>query len=417
MSLNAERGTGNAERKRVSSAFRVPPSAFAVALSGLAILIATLRPTGDFVATGWSFSLASGDKATAEVIENLLLFIPFGAALALRSPSPERRGGQGVRLILAGVALSFTVEFLQQWIPGRDPSVGDLILNTTGTAAGVLLARTAPRWLAPLPTRAAWLSLASAAFTATVWVGTGWLLEPQLPAANALELRAPDLGSHMDLYSGHVLSVTGRLGAREPVRIVATAGTPSGRLAPILDVDDGPGPAGTIVAADRTDLVLLIRSRSMFLDLDRPDLRARRALAGVAPGDTITITARTDHPGRTFCLARDARESCGLGYTIGDGWKLIFFPDHFAPWALRVLNAMWVGGGLLGVGLWGRRHAASGVALLLAVATLALAPGLVRLNPTPLTEWLGAAGGITIGWLASCRRNRVMFLRAPPPSL
>src|SRR6266487_2662275 len=85
---------------------RIPHSAFrvaGVALSVLAILIATLRPTGDFVATGWSFSLASGDKATAEVIENLLLFIPFGIALALRSPSPEEhalsaaqgRGGHG----------------------------------------------------------------------------------------------------------------------------------------------------------------------------------------------------------------------------------------------------------------------------------------------------------------------------------
>src|SRR6266571_1915743 len=381
------------------------------ALSVVAILVATLRPTGDFVAAGWSFSLASGDKATAEVIENLLLFLPLGISLALGSNT------RPLRAIAVGALLSLAVEVAQQWIPGRDPSVGDLILNTTGTAAGVLIARTAPRWLAPAPTRAAWLSLASAVFTATVWLGTGWLLEPQLPAANALEIRAPDLGPHMDLYSGQVLSVTGRLGAREPVRIVATAGTPSGRLAPILDVDDGPGPAGTIVAADRTDLVLLIRSRSMFLDLDRPDLRARRALAGVAPGDTITITARTDQPGRTFCLAQDARESCGLGYTIGDGWKLIFFPDHFTPWALRVLNAMWVGGALLGVGLWGRRHAASGVALLLAATTLALGPGLVRLQPTPLGEWVGGVTGLTIGWLAWRGRYRVMFLRAPPPSL
>src|SRR6266568_2878232 len=340
------------------------------ALSVVAILVATLRPTGDFVAAGWSFSLASGDKATAEVIENLLLFLPLGISLALGSNT------RPLRAIAVGALLSLAVEVAQQWIPGRDPSVGDLILNTTGTAAGVLIARTAPRWLAPAPTRAAWLSLASAVFTATVWLGT-----------------------------------------REPVRIVATAGTPSGRLAPILDVDDGPGPAGTIVAADRTDLVLLIRSRSMFWDLDRPDLRARGALAGVAPGDTITITARTDQPGRTFCLAQDARESCGLGYTIGDGWKLIFFPDHFTPWALRVLNAMWVGGALLGVGLWGRRHAASGVALLLAATTLALGPGLVRLQPTPLGEWVGGVTGLTIGWLAWRGRYRVMFLRAPPPSL
>jgi hypothetical protein len=237
-----------------------------------------------------------------------------------------------------------------------------------------------------------------------------------LPPATALETRGPDLGPHMDLFAGHVLSVTGRLGVAEPLRIVATAGAPaiSRQLAPILDVDDGPGPAGTIVAADRLDLVLRNRSRSMFLTLARPDLRARGALAGVAPGDTITIAAWTD-PHGGFCLAQGTTQSCNLGYTFGDGWKLIFFPRHFAPWAVRVLNAMWVGGGLLGVGLWGRRHPASGSALLLAAATLALGPPLAGLEPTPLTEWLGALLGVAVGRLAWRGRNGLSFLSAPPP--
>jgi hypothetical protein len=379
------------------------------AVSILAILVATLRPQGDALPAGWSYSLAAGDKASAEVIENLLLFIPLGIALALGN-------ARAWRCIAAGALLSLAVEVAQQWIPGRDPSIGDLTLNTLGTAIGVLVARTAPRWLVPAPTRAAWLSLAAAVFTATVWLGTGWLLRPMLPVASALELRAPDLGSHMDLFSGRVLSVTGRLAVAEPLRIVATVGTPSGRFAPILDVDDGPGPAGTIVAADRTDLVLRNRSRSMFLLLDRPDLRARGALAGLTPGDTITITVRTDRNRPAFCLARDAREACGLGYTVGDGWKLIFFPDHFPPWALRLLDALWVGGGLLGVGLWARRHPATGAALLVAAATLALGPGLVGLEATPLGEWLGAAAGVASGWLAWRARNRLSFVRAPRPT-
>ena len=154
----------------------------------------------------------------------------------------------------------------------------------------------------------------------------------------------------------------------------------------------------------------------MFLTLARPDLRARGALAGVAPGDTITITAWTDSDHR-FCLARNTRQFCGLGYTFGDGWKLIFFPRHFRPWAVGILDAMWVGGGLLGVGLWGRglRHPASGGALLLAAATLALGPGIAGLNPTPLTEWLGAITGVAVGRLAWRGRSRLSFLSAPPP--
>ena len=391
-----------------------------LALSVLAICVATLRPTGDSLAAAWSFSLASGAEGIAEVIQNLLLFIPFGIALALRSPSPERRGGQGVRtgpgvrLLLAGVALSFTVEFLQQWIPGRDPSVGDLVTNSVSTLLGGALVWTALRWLHAPERHAPWFALGAAIVAATAWLGTGWLLRPMLPRADALELRTPDLGAHMDLYSGQVLSVTGRLGVREPLRIVTVTGTPaiSRRLAPILDVDDGPGPAGTIVAADRTDLVLRNRSRSMFLRLARPDLRARGALAGVQPGDTVTISVRHETKGGGYCI----NTSCGLGYTVGDGWKLIFFPHHFPPWGLTLLNAMWVGGGLLGVGLWGlgHRNVVSGGALLLAIATLALGPGLVGLKPTPLSEWLGATVGFVIGYLASRARSRLSSLRAPP---
>jgi VanZ like protein len=372
-------------------------------LSVLAIGIATLRPTGDSLQSGWSFSLASGDEAVAEVIQNLLLFIPFGVALGWRDVRWRT-------LVLSGLALSFTVEFLQQWIPGRDPSVGDLVTNSVSTLLGGALVWAARFWLLAPERHAPWFALAAAGVAVTAWLATGWLLRPMLPRADAPELRTPDLGEHMDLFSGQVLSVTGRLGVQEPLRIVTVAGTPaiSRRLAPILDVDDGPGPAGTIVAADRTDLVLRNRSRSMFLRLARPDLRARGALAGVQPGDTITISVRHEAK-RGYCI----NTSCGLGYTVGDGWKLIFFPHHFPPWGLTLLNAMWVGGGLLGVGLWGRRHLATGSALLLAIATLALGPGLVGLRPTPLGEWLGASGGFVIGYLAWRGRQTLSSLRAP----
>ena len=194
--------------------------------------------------------------------------------------------------------------------------------------------------------------------------------------------------------------MTGRLGVTEPVRIVATAGTPSGRLAPILDVDDGPGPAGTIIAADRTDLVLRNRSRSMFLGLDRPDLRARGALAGSAPGDTITISAWTDGKGPAFCVGANEQKWCGLGYTMGDGWRLIFYPEHFAPLALSLLNACWIAGWCLGLGWWGRRHPATGVAVGLVALVLLVGPGLVGLLATPIGEIAGGVAGVGLGWWA-----------------
>ena len=366
------------------------------AFSVLAILVATLRPQTGELARSWSFALLSGDEGPAEVLQNTILFVPLGIALALSH-------WRALRCIAAGALLSLAVEVTQQWLPGRDPSVGDLVFNTLGTAVGVVLVRTAPSWLNPPPARAAWLSLASAVLAATVWLGTGRLLQPMLPVATALELRTPDLGSHMDIYSGHVLAVTGRLGIQEPVRIVVVAGAPTGRFAPILDVDDGPGPAGTIVAADRHDLVLRNRSRSMFLGLDRPDLRARGALAGVTPGDTIAITARTDGNRPAVCLGMNEKEWCGLGYTTGDGWRLIFYPEHFPPFALTLLNAVWIAGWCLTIGWWGRRHSATGVALGLVALTLLVGPGLVGLLATPIGEMAGGAGGVGMGWWARSR--------------
>src|SRR5207237_3772517 len=124
----------------------------AVALSTLGILIATLHSAGTELPPGWSLTLTSGDTALAELIQNLLLFIPLGASLVLAGVRP-------LRAVAIGAGLSTTVEFLQQWIPGRDPSLGDIIRNSNSTAIGVALVVFAPRWLWPLRRRAPWQAL------------------------------------------------------------------------------------------------------------------------------------------------------------------------------------------------------------------------------------------------------------------
>jgi hypothetical protein len=365
------------------------------ALSVLAILVATIRAAGPNLPPGWSFDLIQGDEGVSGVLQNIILFVPFGVTLAL-----GRWSTAAVRLVALGTVLSFAVEFTQQWIPGRDPSLSDLIFNTLGTGLGVLMTRTASVWFTPPPESplGAWLSFATALVAAGVWLGTGWVLEPMLPPADAIEAYTPDLGEHTDLYEGRVLSVTGRLGVTEPVRIALVPGPVPGRLAPLLVVDDGPWPAGTIVAVDRHDLLLRNRSRSMYWGLDRPDLRARGALDDVAPGDTVIVTAWTQ--GKTFCLGRDTQQWCGLGFTMGDGWRLIFYPEHFPPAALALLNALWIAGWCLGIGWWARRHAATWTALGVVALTLLVGPGVVGLLATPLGEILGGVGGVAVGWWA-----------------
>jgi glycopeptide antibiotics resistance protein len=74
-----------------------------------------------------------------EAAANVLLFVPFGAALGLRDFSIGRTAGYGL-------ALSAAVEGAQ-WllIPGRTTSLDDVLLNTLGAVVGhALLTRLMP---------------------------------------------------------------------------------------------------------------------------------------------------------------------------------------------------------------------------------------------------------------------------------
>lgn len=390
-------------------------------LAILAICVATLRSAGDTMPSGWSFKLAEGDEALAELIQNLLLFLPLGAAVVWRWPELRWR-----QVLGAGLALSFTVEFLQQWIPGRDPSLGDIVANGSSTLVGAALVWTAPRWLAPSERLAPRLALGAAAVAAFAWLATGWLFQPAFPQAAYFDRWTPDIPKWPN-YEGHIEWATlgpnvlehGAIGGGErggglalghdllaadaPIRVHFTLGGPPQGRAPLFTVTDVHHRDVFIVGIDQTDLLIAYRNHGNVLRLARPDLRARGALAGAQLGDTFTVMATRE------CI----NQTCGLGHTVGDAWKLIFFPDSFPPWALKFFNALWVAGGLIGVGLWGRRNWATGAAVSLAVVTLALGPFVVDLNVTPVTEWLGAAVGFAIG-LAWRGRRTLSSLSAPP---
>jgi VanZ family protein len=65
-----------------------------------------------------------------EAVANVLLFMPLGAALALRGVSVRKAA-------LYGSLLSVTVECMQLlFVPGRTVSLDDVLLNTVGAMAG-----------------------------------------------------------------------------------------------------------------------------------------------------------------------------------------------------------------------------------------------------------------------------------------
>ena len=382
------------------------------ALSIAGILFFTLRPAGTEIAPGWSFDLFSGDVALADLLQNVILFLPLGVSLTLVGVRP-------VRVIAIGALLSFSVEFLQQWIPGRDPSVGDIVFNTIGTALGVTLARYAPRWLVPPPRRSARHALGTAVAAVAIWSGTGALLRPiyaEPPYYDSWTPNTDDQGR----YAGTVLSATlgplqlapdtisrddpalprSLIMAGQPLRVTAIAANqPPARRVTLVAIGDTIDQEMLLLGADGTDLVLHYSMLALRARLEQPDLRWRQGLARIAPHDTFTVQTWRDERG--VCLGINSTSRCGFGYTIGDGWKLIYYPEQLPHWALVGLNALWVAGWLLAIGFWSARsgdravrYAAAG----LAIAGLLLIPALTQLQPTPLLEWGGAAIGSALGY-------------------
>jgi len=84
---------------------------------------------------------ASSQSLTLDIVLNFVGFMPFGFALALvQQASSQPRFMTLLLTTVAGLALSLIIELTQAWIPSRDSSLRDLLLNTAGAPAGVLVA-------------------------------------------------------------------------------------------------------------------------------------------------------------------------------------------------------------------------------------------------------------------------------------
>ena len=377
------------------------------ALATIAILVATLHSGSGGLTHGWSYSLTSGDASLAELIQNLLLFIPLGVSLTLARVWPGR-------VVAIGALLSFTVEFLQQYIPGRDPSVGDIVCNTISTALGVLLVVAAPIWLWASPRRSAWQARLAALIAVLVWYGTGVMLQQIFPPLPYHLVTRPDIATFRR-YQGAVLKVT--LGERSlEVRAVAAPARPApyppGRAAPLVAVFDRNDERVLMLSVDGSDLTLRYDIRAVRWTLEQPDLRLRGGMKPVAPGDTFTAASSAANVATNYCLRVNSTEGCHLGYTIGDGWKLIYFLEGRPEWMLGLINTLWIAGGVIWVGYWAARGTeVSGgwLAMGLVIAGLLIVPLLTGLKPTPVHEWIGALGGMAVGyWLP---RVRELFAR------
>lgn len=370
------------------------------------VLVATLYPMEAPVDGGNISCLLCGERGLADAIVNVILFIPLGAAAALM-------GRSTLAALALGAALSGSVELAQMTlIPGRDASIGDLIFNTVGAAAGVAVVKTSWWWLGYDHIRASRLSLVAAILAAAVIASTGLLFVPEAPEGAYIVMWRPVL-KHLDHYAAPVRSATvggysilpGRIEeptrlrelvrAGAPLRVVGVAAPRTSRQAAMFTIHDELNREVILIGPDRDDLVFRVRMRSASAWLDHPDLRVVGGWRELTPGSEITVTARRS--GRDYCVGFGSQPPCGRGFAAGMGWALFLYNERWPAWLHSALSIFWLG--MLGfpVGFWARRRWESLCALVVLAATIIAVPIWVGLLETPARQVLGGVVGIGLG--------------------
>jgi len=376
-----------------------------LSLAILAVLGATLFPSTATDIQSWSNCVICGERGVADAILNVALFVPLGAAFALR-------GWSGLRACLPAALLSSAIELAQLFIPGRDSSLGDALFNTCGAVLGNAIAHAAPFWLRPPGTSSDRLAVAATTVAVVSFALTGFLLQPSLPQAAYYGQWTANLG-HLEWYRGRVVAaalgpeplpsrrllhsdrIRELLLAGAPLHVRGLAGPRVTTLAPLLSIYDDRQREVILLGPDRDDLVFRYRTRAADLRLDQPDVRVRGAMRHRRSGDTLEITTLGTVP--RLCLVTNGRPACQLGFTIGEGWGLLMYPEVLPAWLRVVFNAVWMAGLVLPVGYWARSRAAIlGCVVALAV-TFAAMPAATGLLPCPLREVTAAAGGLLLG--------------------
>ncbi|HET8654385.1 MAG TPA: VanZ family protein [Longimicrobiaceae bacterium] len=383
-----------------------PPRAptLALAASTLVILVATLTPTRPMPGPPLEGCWVCGAKGLADVIANVLLFTPLGAALFLRT----RRVGWS---LLFGALLSAGVELTQYHVPGRDPSLGDLLSNTLGTGLGVLVVASWPLWRAP--GRRRWVApLLATAVALGVLAGGSVLIVPALPAGPLVASWSPvrpDLypytGKVLRAGVGHLAPVPGpvrdpgllreRFRDGAPVHVTAVAGPAPPGLSPLFTLQDSREVDVLLLGLDRRELVFRFRTRASALRLGTPDLRLAVPAAELRAGNRIDARAR--RTGRGYCLSLNRATDCSLGFTLGDTWSVLFYPGSLPPAEKLLLQLFWMAALFVPAGFWTRRRADALPFAALTVVALVGLPRLLPCEPTPPEQVAAALVGILAG--------------------
>jgi hypothetical protein len=395
------------------------------------ILLATLTPNSSPPEELSKWCVVCGERGGIDIVQNLLLFMPLGVALRLL--------GRRMRTV-AGIAalLSVMVELLQwQVVPGRYPSLGDVLMNTAGAAVGAAMTPLLAAAVAPQAGQATVLSIAGMAGWVMVVALTTWLLAPSVPAGELHGQWAPAMRGR-PMFRGRIIrvEVNGEPvpRARPILRIsefhqavtastsrllveVVPGGPTAGRA--VIARAWRPGATAFVVAQDDRAVVC---SRMVLADRWRllaPEVVLPNALPPEAPDDAAapwqlecnvesgSLVARRRH-------GADVAERV-LPLTPGLGW-IVLLPYSARVVAYhRLVSVLWLAVLSIPVGYWIASHASGRRDRMLALAvvaagatgvTLGAAPRLAGVSLAPPLEYVAAASGLLIGASLGLARRR-----------
>lgn len=361
--------------------------------------VLTLAPSSATVEPVGVLCLICGSRGSADALLNILLFVPFGWLVA-------RRWGVAAAMV-AGLSASATVEVLQALIPGRYPTLGDLVFNSVGAGLGAvvrlgrlpvgvvrvlaLVALVAPLALAaPRPQEGLYYGQWTVDFD-DLEVYDGRVLEarvdgiavPPGPSERSADLRTA-------LARGRAIGV------------VVVAGSRPTSLAPVFSMYDDRQREILLVGVDGVDVVVRRRQVATAVRVSEPVLRANGAMAGVLEGDTVRLGF--EHRDGGVCAVVDAVAHCGLEPGLEDGWRFVLPGGLIPDRAGGAFSVIWMLGlGAAAVWAGGSRDVVAALAV--------MAGGLVAASQLP---WVSAGPIGVAAWVAGV--GSALALRRPPRS-
>jgi hypothetical protein len=404
-------------------------------LAGLLVIaVATLVPNPGQVAAVRAtpvWCLVCGNHGGADVLNNLLLFVPFAAGLRLI--------GFGARTVVGlGAVVALVIESLQfSVIPGRDASLSDLLTNTLGSWIGTALVARRDRLLKPGREQ----GIRLAGFGVLVWLlqqaGTSVLLQPWAPSgqlrgawARTIPGRNPFDGRvtsaflsgfavpHGSVLQDSALGNNIRQG-RIHLELGLISGGDTASWSPVFELLDGRGSVLAVEVVGR-DLVFQAPARSSVLRLRRPALRLGEAIP-LHPGVPVQVATgeRNDTLWGQWELG-GAKYSSAQVLSPSFGWSLVTPIRYAYGRGVRLITALWIAAWLLPIGYWsahGRlgRYTTWWLLSLVLLVGLGLVPRVLGYPAVHWSEWLAAVAGLGIGW-AGPRSAAYLGARCEPPS-